>query len=346
MKFIKKIIPKHIKVYIYDKYENYKLNKKYNKIKEVNRIFIFGSPVGGNLGDQAIIVAEKRFLMDNYPNYEIIDIDLSEYYRHIKFIKKYINNDEVIFLHGGGNLGNQYIHEENIRRDVVRNFPNNKIVLFPQTMYFINDENGKEELENSKKIYGSHPNLTLVSREKISFKLMKENFKNNTIILTPDIVLYLNKSKNKVDRKGALFCMRGDLESKFTDLQKKEILELLKSNYDEVKVTDTVVNENITKDKREVKLNEKFNEFANSELVITDRIHGMIFAAITSTPCIALSNYNQKVIGTYEWIKNLDYIKFANNINEVNMYINELKVIKKYKYDNSHLLKYYSKLLV
>ncbi len=37
-------------------------------------------------------------------------------------------------------------------------------------------------------------------------------------------------------------------------------------------------------------LNSKFAEFLSSGLVITDRLHGMIFAAITGTPCIALDN--------------------------------------------------------
>lgn len=41
----------------------------------------------------------------------------------------------------------------------------------------------------------------------------------------------------------------------------------------------------------------KYIKFRECELVITDRIHGMIFAAITGTPCIALSNY--KIKGTY-----------------------------------------------
>lgn len=345
MNIIKKVIPTYIKVFIYEKYENYKLNKKYKNLKDKKKIFIFGSPHHGNLGDQAIVVAEYKFLKDNCPEYEIIDIDISIYYKHIKIIKRYINDSEIIFLHGGGNFGNQYIFDENIRRNVIENFPNNKIMLFPQTMYFTNNENGKMELEKSKKIYGAHSNLILVAREEVSFKLMKENFKNNTIILTPDIVLYLDKSKKELNRSGALFCLRSDVESKLSEVEKKEILELLRANYNNVKITDTTVKQLIRKDEREYILNSKFDEFRNAELVITDRIHGMVFAAITATPCIALSNYNQKVSGTYEWIKHLEYIKFANDINEVRRYINELRVSKKYQYDNSYAIEKYNQII-
>ena len=89
----------------------------------------------------------------------------------------------------------------------------------------------------------------------------------------------------------------------------------------------------------------KYIKFRECELVITDRIHGMIFAAITGTPCIALSNYNYKVKGTYEWIKNLGYIKFTDDINEIPTLIQELKNIKKIKYDNSFAVKKYEQIV-
>ena len=46
--------------------------------------------------------------------------------------------------------------------------------------------------------------------------------------------------------------------------------------------------------------------------LITDRIHGMLFAAVTGTPCIALDNVSKKVSGAYEWIQYLDYIQFKD----------------------------------
>lgn len=57
-------------------------------------------------------------------------------------------------------------------------------------------------------------------------------------------------------------------------------------------------------------------EFASAKLVITDRLHGMIFAALTQTPCIVLGNYNHKVKGTYEWLQELPYICFADTVQQ------------------------------
>lgn len=51
-------------------------------------------------------------------------------------------------------------------------------------------------------------------------------------------------------------------------------------------------------------------------MVITDRLHGMIFAAITGTPCIAFDNISKKVSGVYKWIESLEYIKVVNSFEE------------------------------
>ena len=56
---------------------------------------------------------------------------------------------------------------------------------------------------------------------------------------------------------------------------------------------------------------DKLQEFSTARLVITDRLHGMVFAAITGTACIAFRNYNYKIEGTYEWIEYLQYIQFS-----------------------------------
>ena len=69
----------------------------------------------------------------------------------------------------------------------------------------------------------------------------------------------------------------------------------------------------------------------------------MIFAAITGTPCIALSNY--KIKGTYQWILDLEYIKFTDDIGKISELMDDLKKVKNIKYDNKFLMKYYNKII-
>lgn len=343
---LKNYIPLGVKKYIINRIENRNFNIEKKQFIELiakknkkNKIWILDACDHFNLGDQAILMAELEFLKDNFNEYEVIPVGLGKYERYITDLKKYIVEEDYIFLHGGGNFGNYYKNAEKIRRDIIKRFPNNKVILFPQTIYFTQDKEGNEELLKSIDIYSAHKNLILVAREKTSYKKMCENFKNNKVILTPDIVMYLNRSNLKTNRSGALLCCRDDMEGVLSKSDKIELENQLKHVFTDVRITDTVGGNNFKA------VENKFNEFRESKLVITDRIHGMIFAAITGTPCIALSNYNYKVKGTYEWIKHLGYIKFANNINDIPKLIEEVKGIGHVKYDNSFAVKEYQQIL-
>ncbi|MDH2207311.1 MULTISPECIES: beta-1,6-N-acetylglucosaminyltransferase [unclassified Empedobacter] len=49
--------------------------------------------------------------------------------------------------------------------------------------------------------------------------------------------------------------------------------------------------------------------------------------------------YNNKVLGTYEWIKDLEYIKFVNNIKEAKVAFNQLTTLTNYTVYDNELLK-------
>ena len=62
---------------------------------------------------------------------------------------------------------------------------------------------------------------------------------------------------------------------------------------------------------RKIELSKIWKQFESSEWIITDRLHGMIFAFITRTPAIVIPNNNHKIGSCYEWIKNCGYIFFV-----------------------------------
>ena len=63
-------------------------------------------------------------------------------------------------------------------------------------------------------------------------------------------------------------------------------------------------------------LSNKLEEFAKSKVVITDRLHGMIFCVLTKTPCIVISNNNHKIKKTYmDWLQDVKWIKYYDTIN-------------------------------
>lgn len=317
---------------------------KFNNDSNKSKIYLIGTPIHGNLGDQAIAYAENKFLKDNFEDYDFLEIEFNKVEYYLKSLKEIIKPDDIIMLHGGGNMGVEYLHEENLRRTVISNFKNQKIISFPQTIYFGDTELGKKELKVTEGIYNSHSNLTLVARENLSYQIMQEKFFKNNVILTPDIVLSLNEQQPLENRDNILLCFRNDIE-KVLDASFKDELYNRLSNKNKIVITDTVVNYTIDKFSRAEELNEIWKSFRQSKLVITDRLHGMVFAAITGTPCIALSNYNHKVKGTYEWIRHLSYIRYVENKNDIYKHIDELLELDHIGYDNKFTHSYYNEIL-
>ena len=70
----------------------------------------------------------------------------------------------------------------------------------------------------------------------------------------------------------------------------------------------------------------------------------MVFSAITGTPCVAFSNYNHKVLGTYKWISKLPYIKFCDNVSELGSLVNSIDLDNRYSYDPNMFKKYWVKI--
>lgn len=307
------------------------------------RGFIIGSPLYTNLGDSAIFLAQRRFIKDC--GYQPKEITYKEYYDYRETIKKNVREYEPIFGMGGGNMGNQWLAEEKIRYDLIHDFPGNRIIIFPQTIHFVRDE--ESAIKEAKSHYDSHPDLILVAREKISLGIMKKHFSSATILLTPDIVLSTTMQDYgavSVERSGVLFVTRSDPEKAVPDTTWETLEAAARKAGKECRRSDMYSDIPVTKENRADCVRKKMQEFCGAELVITDRLHGMVFAALTGTPCIAFSNYNHKVKGTYDWISYLPYIRYVETVEEAERAIPELLAMKDCRFDNKPLMPYFDKL--
>lgn len=304
-------------------------------------IYLLGTPEYGNLGDHAIANAERKLFKDL--GKKCVEISSTSIMYNIDGIKKIIKNKDIVIT-GGGFLGNIWMNEENMVRKVIKNFPNNKITIFPQTIYYEDTEQGKKEKEITFNLYRKHKNLMIFAREKKTYDMIKKELGEENSKLVPDIVLYLNMTNNNIERKNKItICLRKDKEK----LQYDVIDSLINDLADEIIYSDTVVNYRVTEKNRKQELNKKFREFQESKLIITNRLHGMIFAVITSTPCICADNITKKVSGVYEWIKDLEYIKLINENTteeELAQWIEENKN-KKNNYNEKILLNEYQSLI-
>jgi pyruvyl transferase EpsI len=306
------------KIPILFRYElRYHITKQDKTLKECiksKNTFLFLAADYGNLGDIAITNAQSLLLTKHFPNHTLIKIPYNKTLPGLKTVKRYIKEDDIITIIGGGNMGDKYSSFELLREFIIKKFKNNKIYSFPQTIDFSDSPNGQKALKLAKKIYASHSDLTLMAREETSYEFMRKVFPNNKIVLTPDVVMTLDYSNFAGNRNGVTICMRDDTEKFVTDEQNNTINKFADTFFKKIIKVDTHIGRNIeSKEEQTYELEKVLKQFGASELVITDRLHGMIFSYITGTPAIVFPNGNFKVEKCYSWISECDYIKFTKN---------------------------------
>lgn len=287
------------------------------------RYIIMLTPIRGNLGDHAISYAEQMFIKDKLELVPVIEISDENYRLYKEEIYALLKPSDTILIQGGGFLGDLWIEDQKAVDEIISRLPNNKIVILPQTLFFSTSVSQCEWFEAMKTIYRSHKNLKICFRDRSSYELALKNelLEMNQIFYLPDMVLYVDTlDYMKKNREGILFCFRSDKE-KCIENNVIKILETELATKYRIDKTDTVLKKKIFiriyESGREEELRKKWDYFAEHKLILTDRLHGMIFAAITGTPCIAFDNCSRKVSGVYEWIKNIGYIWIVDSQKEV-----------------------------
>lgn len=302
----------------YFKYKkNYWLAKSESvNLPSGNKIFIFLAANYGNLGDIAITYAQYKLLEKMENSYSVVEIPANCSYSYLKGVVRQITQNDIVTFVGGGNMGDMYPLYENIRQIVVSELPNVKVIQFPLTADFSNSVDGQLMLKSAKKIYGKQQNLTILARErKTSIFLSK--ILGIDIPIVPDVVLTLDYFQGLQGRKGIAVCLRSDKEKSLTTFEVtnlKDVVRLHDENFTEI---DTVVDDNlITLENKTLFLEKFLTSISRKRLIVTDRLHGMIFAYITGTPAIVFSNSNHKVKECYEWIKDSGYIYYMDNYDQ------------------------------
>lgn len=302
---IKNMIKEFVKLlYICPKY---KLILKTLRNENKSKIILFGTPAHGNLGDHAIAISELDFLNNISGERSVIEIPMPLYKTHRKIIKKYIGEDDTIVISGGGWMGSLWIHNEITIREIVSDYKKNRIVIFPQTLYYTEDEYGKKILEDTKIIFSQHPDLILTVRDSKSLQCATEHLdlkEGKNIFFCPDMVIYGTLAQKITDKKindVAIICMRNDIEKKYNTDYVKEML--LKAGY-YCKDSTTIAGRWIPIKKRMQVVSDKIQEFQTATIIITDRLHAMLFALLAGTPCIAFDNATGKVFGVGEFLNN------------------------------------------
>lgn len=298
------------------------------------RFILLDTPVHGNLGDHAIAVAELR-LLQSICGSHVYEFPGREYYRFRHYISEYISPGDVILIQGGGFIGTLWAREEEMFLRILDTFSQNKIVVFPQTVYFEDTEHGVRERGRLNRAIDQCRDFTLFVREKHSYEYMRLHFPSARVFCVPDLAACLDFPVRCRRTRTALFCMRKDHEKTLAPEILTSCREKLAENGYAPAYTDTIVNHPVTRATREAELHKKLTEFSGASIVVTDRLHGMLFSAVTGTPCLAFDNASHKVSGVYEWIAGLGYISMAGSPDDIDARLQAVSGHPGAVYDNS-----------
>jgi pyruvyl transferase EpsO len=98
----------------------------------------------------------------------------------------------LIFLQGGGNFGDLWEVHQNFRKEIIKNYPENQIIILPQTVFY----NDKSKMKTDAELFAKHKDLTICARDKKSEQILKNNFQNE-IILVPDMAFCIPQKELK-----------------------------------------------------------------------------------------------------------------------------------------------------
>lgn len=313
---VKRIIKNKIRQFFPDPTIVDKISKKFNNQNGVTNVVFMDLPTNGNLGDQALVYAAKKFILDNIADAKIniIEIPNNEINSSIKFLKEHLRLTDIVIWNGGGNLGTIYPTAELSRWATFEALKEQQIIMFPQSVFY--NPNEKMFLNMSKHFYNKKSNLSVYLREKQSFEFFSENFSVNQVQLVPDIVFSLENNlpvqlPEAQDRSGIITLLRRDKEK--VEFDNDKLISWL-ADIDSVTQSDTYIDEiEVGISNRNTLLADKWTEIAQHKLVVTDRLHGVIFAYLTKTPVLVIPNSNWKIKSTYEtWLSQAPFIEILS----------------------------------
>lgn len=161
-------------------------------------------PYHDNIGDILIWQGELDFLHEvNYQCLDFASVDTCVF--------PPLARNTIILLHGGGNFGDIWRRHQEFRLKVCRNYPDNKIIVFPQTVFYENPA----VLEADAQLMAQHRHLMICGRDETSYQLLKRHFKNE-IVLVPDMAFCISQdyllARRGRETKKTLFLKRKDKE--------------------------------------------------------------------------------------------------------------------------------------
>ncbi|MDG2035169.1 MAG: polysaccharide pyruvyl transferase family protein [Pseudomonadales bacterium] len=255
-------------------------------------------PCHSNIGDLLIDLGTEKFINDCnatcLERYSAFDIN--------RLKNKQAASSTVLLLHGGGNFGDLYPIHQQLRLDIINQYPDNPIIILPQSVHY----QDISALINDAKFINRHQKLTVCLRDQPSYDLINAHVDADKLLLLPDMASSLVESfpyqpNAMLDR---LLFRRNDIEStqastptssfdwsnlvsKLDNRKLKLAKRLLKNNH---KLLHRYYGHKLHINLRNKLIHLAVNHFQQHQTIDTDRLHGMILSQLLQIPTVMHDN--------------------------------------------------------
>lgn len=277
-------------------------------------------PTHFNVGDLLIYKGTEAF-------FKQYNIDVAYRASTLSFDFEKLNSVDVILLHGGGNFGDLYPIHQKIRERIIDKFKHKRIICLPQSIFF----ESKQALTQSAALFSQHSDFHLCVRDDISFNIAKK-FTSNVMMMPdmahslhplvdmrevgpsnilPPIILNLirvdKESGDKVESVDKIGFDWINIITTSDNLSHKLYCQMIKLPFLRNKAT------NLWSNLCDEVIFRSVNYFSWHTIIHTDRLHGLILAALLGKEVFLKDNSYGKNINYYKtWLKEYPYLELAN----------------------------------
>lgn len=302
------------------------------------RCAIVGFPNHDNAGDSAIWVGE-RMLLERLGALVVYACDVWTYSPDALAAAL---GDGTILLHGGGNLGDLWPRQQQLRESLLADFPGHRVVQLPQSIHF----GEQASVDRFRGVVRAHGDLVVLARERQSLEAATAF--GAEAILCPDVAFVLGPiMPRERARVEIVWLARTDKESRFGGghTSSQEVLEVdwIRPVEDEpgwseeataaletvhaltariqegvpagpeadaalLRAYDVVAAQRVERGCRIL---------ARGRVVITDRLHGHVLSLLMGLPNVVLDNTYGKPRAFYDtWTAPCELARWADSPGE------------------------------
>ncbi|MFN2744352.1 MULTISPECIES: polysaccharide pyruvyl transferase family protein [unclassified Bacillus (in: firmicutes)] len=271
-------------------------------------------PLYGNVGDLLIMKGTEAF-------FQAYGIQVRERWNAENFAcGRKIPKHAIIVCQGGGNFGDLYPHFQQFRERVIEHYPDNRIVILPQSIYYEKEEN----IKRTRDILTPHPDLHLFARETASFQFAAEHFGIKNLRMMPDMAHQLWPiAPSEKPSASVLRLIRTDKEANsslqtagepdtydwnviLSDRDKRGIKRLQTLNILNKKAGNPLPIASYWRRYSDSLVSKSVRFFSRYESVITSRLHGHILSCLLDKQNVVIDNSYGKNANYYNtWMKHI-----------------------------------------